>query len=288
MLVATGCTRVATRLGLVDGRAVVREALAAGFGHEPARAGGFELTVLHRGLGRSAKPLHVYIEGDGHAWRTRHRPSRDPTPRDPVALRLAMADPAPAVAYIGRPCQYLADVSGCPRRYWTSHRYAPEVVAALAEVVRDLAARHGARGQPVLVGYSGGGALAVLLAARGAPASAVVTVAANLDLAAWTSLHGVSPLSGSLDPAQERAAGAIPQRHLVGERDRVVPPSVVRAFAAATGLPVAAVRVVPGFDHHCCWAREWPRLWRRMVAGLVGAGDVEPVGDLHQHHGRLY
>lgn len=31
------------------------------------------------------KTLRVYIEGDGHAWSTRTRPSGDPTPRDPWA-----------------------------------------------------------------------------------------------------------------------------------------------------------------------------------------------------------
>lgn len=289
MLVATGCTRVATRLGLVDGRAVVRQALDAGFIREHPGAGGFDLTVLHRGLGGAA-PLHVYIEGDGHAWRTRYRPARDPTPRDPLALRLAMADPAPAVAYVARPCQYLdaAARATCPPRYWTSHRYAPEVVAALAEVLRDLVRRHGATAKPVVIGYSGGGAIALLLAARGAPASAVVTVAANLDLGAWTGLHGVSPLTGSLDPAREPAASAVLQLHLVGERDRIVPPAIARSFAAASGLPAAAVRVVPGFDHHCCWARAWRRLWRDAVAPVLADAQTRAVGDLHQLKHRLY
>lgn len=51
--------------------------------------------------------LRVYIEGDGHAWQSRTRPSADPTPHNPVGLRLALADPSPApLLYLARPCQY--------------------------------------------------------------------------------------------------------------------------------------------------------------------------------------
>ena len=53
-------------------------------------------------------PLFVYVEGDGLACLDARTPSSDPTPADPVALRLAAADPGAAVLYIGRPCQFLA------------------------------------------------------------------------------------------------------------------------------------------------------------------------------------
>lgn len=46
--------------------------------------------------------LRVYIEGDRHAWLSRTRLCADPTPHNPVALKLALADPAPG------PLLYLA------------------------------------------------------------------------------------------------------------------------------------------------------------------------------------
>jgi pimeloyl-ACP methyl ester carboxylesterase len=52
-----------------------------------------------------------------------------------------------------------------------------------------------------LVGYSGGGTIAVLLAARRSDVAEVITVAANLDVGYWTQRDGLSPLTGSLDPA---------------------------------------------------------------------------------------
>lgn len=41
--------------------------------------------------------VHVYIEGDGHAWNQRGRPSLDPTPKNPVGLKLAASDSHPNV-----------------------------------------------------------------------------------------------------------------------------------------------------------------------------------------------
>ena len=49
----------------------------------------------------------------------------------------------------------------------------------------------------VLIGYSGGGTLAWLMASRIPETTRVVTIAANLDIDEWTRIHGDSPLSGS-------------------------------------------------------------------------------------------
>ena len=53
------------------------------------------------------QPLTVYLEGDGLAWASRTRPSTNPTPTDPVALKLAALDRSANVAYLARPCQYV-------------------------------------------------------------------------------------------------------------------------------------------------------------------------------------
>jgi hypothetical protein len=66
---------------------------------------GFVLTAYYR-LGQPGAALSVYIEGDGLAWMSRRRLSRDPTPVDPLALDLAALDPAANVVYLARPCQH--------------------------------------------------------------------------------------------------------------------------------------------------------------------------------------
>lgn len=91
--------------------------------------------LLRPGLSSHSKILRVYIEGDGHAWESRTRPSTNPTPRNPVALRLAMADPgADTVLYLARPCQYVQgeDRRQCSNRYWTSFN---RIILALPCVV---------------------------------------------------------------------------------------------------------------------------------------------------------
>lgn len=209
--------------------------------------------------------LTVYIEGDGLAWRTSSQPSADPTPVKPLALHLALAQPEGNAAYLARPCQYLADQPNCQRRYWTDARFAQEVVAAMDQAVEQLKGQARAN-ELVLVGYSGGAAVALLLATRRDDVRQVVTVAGNLDHAAWTVHHKVSPLQRSLNPAAQRQALAgLEQVHLVGELDRITPPSLARQFIAS--YPPTAplhLRVIPGYDHACCWAQGWQGLWREV------------------------
>lgn len=215
---------------------------------------------------RSAE-LTIYLEGDGLAWLNNHQPSPDPTPVDPLALRLALAQPSGNTAYLGRPCQYLGvSQPPCQQLYWTGARFAEDVVHSLDQAVGQLKTRAGAQ-RLVLVGYSGGGALALLLAARREDVTRVVTVAGNLDHAAWTQHQRVSPLLGSLNPASLRSRLAdVEQLHLVGEQDRVMPPRLAEAFVA--GYPTghrAQLRVLPGYDHHCCWAQDWAQVWQQIA-----------------------
>ena len=64
----------------------------------------------------------------------------DPTPRNPLALRLAAVDPADQVLYLARPCQYTAAETApdSDPKNWSSHRTAEAVVAAMGAAI-DLA-----------------------------------------------------------------------------------------------------------------------------------------------------
>ncbi|MGJ7518053.1 alpha/beta fold hydrolase [Pseudomonas baetica] len=209
--------------------------------------------------------LTVYLEGDGFAWISASQPSSDPTPVNPVGLRLALAQPSGNAAYLARPCQFLADQSHCGQRYWTHARFAEEVVASLDQAVDKLKAQAGAQ-RVTLVGYSGGGALALLLAARRNDVRNIITVAGNLDPDAWTEYHHVRPLDGSLNPvAQLTALAKIPQTHLSGADDSVVPPVLATRFVAAyPKTSMASVRVISGYTHQCCWAKDWAQLWPQL------------------------
>lgn len=271
LLALTGCA------GLPEGSALAGDpleaAVRAGFRRVDTAAGPFVLTALERGASGSG-PVVVYVEGDGAAWRSRHRPPRDPTPDYPLALALAVRDGAARVLYLARPCQFrpATELAACDGRWWTTARYAETVVAAVDQAIDRLLAGGGGPAPLVLVGHSGGGTLAALLAARRTDVAGLVTLAANLDTRAWTTMHEVSPLVDSLAPTDfAPALRALPQVHFAGGRDRIVPPSVAQSYLEALGRPAGArLQVVAGFDHRCCWEREWPR-------GLLGVEDLSAI-----------
>jgi pimeloyl-ACP methyl ester carboxylesterase len=154
--------------------------------------------------------------------------------------------------YLTRPCQYLSDEErrACEVSDWTRGRFREAWVARLDQVID---AEKNLQGAPriVLAGYSGGGVLAALLAARRRDVACLITVAAPLDHAAWTRLHRVSPLSASLNPADYRTAlASIPQVHLTGSEDRVTTPALLENFITAypPGAPARVLRL-PGQDH---------------------------------------
>lgn len=223
---------------------------------------GFTHVAYHNLGHKAASTLHVYVSGDGSPWIGRTRISADPTPRNPVALRLMGMDPNPSL-YLGRPCYHgLAESPGCDASKWTSGRYSEAVVASMAEALQNFVRDQGYN-DVVLIGYSGGGVLAWLMAERIGSTRALVTVAANLDIDAWTRLHGYTPLHDSLNPAKR---GALPPRirqlHLVGSRDTNVPPSLVRTALQGSGKQVV-VATKPA-DHRCCWEKLWPDILRNI------------------------
>lgn len=226
-------------------------------------AGHFRITAFTR-LSDAQSPVTVYIEGDGMAWQTRSRPSSDPTPTQPLALRLAALDPSANVIYLARPCQYTKGDSACRVAYWTDRRFSEEVVASLNTAI-DLINRSGS-GPVHLVGYSGGGAVAALIAARRGDVASLRTVAGNLDHHALNRHHKVSAMTGSLNARDvARSLAALPQEHFVGTKDKVVPPFIAQAFVDALGSTrCARVITITGATHSSGWIEAWPKALARQ------------------------
>lgn len=244
---------------------------------EPARlqlrlraAAPFVLTTRER-FDSPGEDLNVYLEGDGFAWASRTEPSRDPTPDNPLALALAARDPAANVVWIARPCQYTPrqDNPACRDFYWTVGRLAPEVVRSVDTAVSAAKLAAGAT-RIHLVGYSGGGGLALLIAATRSDVASIRTVAGNLHHQAFTSHHGVSSMSASLEPAGVAPRlRAVAQWHFVGGEDKVVPVGIARAYLAAAGpTPCARLRVLPGLKHQDGWVERWPELLRESAVNV--------------------
>ncbi len=227
---------------------------------------GFDHIAYFQPKPQHSERLHIYLEGDGTPWVRRRRIARDPTPRTPLTLRLMVQDPVSSV-YLGRPCYHgLAQEPSCSAWDWTQGRYSPQVIASLSAALNKIKANQGDK-EIVLIGYSGGGTLAMLLAERLEAVRAVVTIAGNLDTEAWTAYHNYSPLRGSLNPADRPPLHPrIRQFHLVGEEDRNVPSRFTVSVVAQQRA--AKLYRFESFDHRCCWKAVWPSMLDRLKAAL--------------------
>ena len=211
--------------------------------------------------------LPIYIEGDGDAWKRRWQPSADPTPKKAQAFQLAAADHSSRVVYLGRPCQYLSEVElkDCNPSWWTGQRFSPKIIETYEQLIDQVKGAAGAT-QIRLIGYSGGGVLATLLAQQRSDVEQLMTVAAPLALSMWSEWHRVSPLMGSLDPLQRGGNHEVisSAMHWAGAEDRIVPPAIINRFVYRQG---GVVKQIEGFDHQCCWTEIWPQSLKEMGQG---------------------
>jgi hypothetical protein len=85
----------------------------------------------------------------------------------------------------------------------------------------------------------------------------IVTIAGNLDINAWSSLHGYAPLIGSMNPAQQPPLNpALFQLHFAGGKDQNVPVSLIQPTVFRQHS--AELIVIPEVDHTCSWEKIWP------------------------------
>jgi len=221
----------------------------------------FTLTSYER-ISQPGSPIRFYIEGDGRAWISRTRLSDDPTPRTPLVIELAAMDPSPNVVYIARPGQYAeSGIPGCDPAYWSGQRFSEEVIRSVNEVISQTVLKTGARSIE-LVGYSGGAAVAVLVAARRNDVIGIKTIAGNLNPNELNRYHNVSRLEGSLDPMEvAEKIKNIPQRHFIGSDDKMIPPLISESFIRKEGIvDNGSITVVDGATHSHGWLERWKEL----------------------------
>ncbi|MDD4978456.1 MAG: dienelactone hydrolase family protein [Gallionella sp.] len=238
---------------------------AAHLGYERQLVTGTEfqhVVYIKQGRAPESSILHVYLDGDGSPWLSRNQVASDPTPHVPLVLDLMAQDPVSSV-YLGRPCYLgLSDGPSCKPRFWTSARYSQKVVDSMTAALNKLSVSYTGL---VLIGYSGGGTLAMLMAENLPKTEAVITVAANLDTERWAAMHHQPALSESLNPAKRDALpSTIRQLHIAGAEDSNVPPALIQK--AITQQNQAHFTMYAGHDHACCWRAVW-----REVLGSLSA-----------------
>jgi hypothetical protein len=206
--------------------------------------------------------LRIFVEGDGTPWTRQNRMAVDPTPTNPVLLRMLAISPGPAV-YLGRPCYFgLATDKGCRPGLWTSDRYGQEVVDSMCSAANTISRARGATSVQ-LVGYSGGGAIVVGMRSCTERLVAITTVAANLTPERWTELHGYLPLD-DLTPLAPGAAVAhsVSEVHWQCQDDLNVPPAITDEYFASNTHAVR--RII----RDCTHAKGWERVWQKVLMQL--------------------
>jgi dienelactone hydrolase len=222
-------------------------------------AGGRPLQAGMQTAAGNGEVLVVVLEGDGRAHDARGRPTRDPTPGHAVGRDIAMAWPDRNAAWLARPCQYVRrQDASCAEPAWSQERFSSAQIDTMTAGVDALKARTQAQ-RVILVGWSGGGVIAAVLATRRTDVEALVTLAAPLDLSAWAAATQTTPLAAPpIAPLPE-----VVQLHLLGNRDRVAPAAALEPGARKLAGGRGVVEIWDA-GHLCCWAAQAGRIAARL------------------------
>ena len=201
----------------------------------------------------SCENIKIFVEGDGLSWISKSIISLNPTPITPLGLKLMLSDDKSSCKiYLARPCQYI-DSTMCEEKYWTSHRFNDKVIQSYDETLTNLK-KDFPNIKFDLVGYSGGGAVVTLLAATRNDINSIMTIAGNLDIEKWAKIQKITPLNGSLNPANyAKKLQNIKQYHLIGKDDKVIPKEIffsyLNRFENKNNISYSFYEGT----HSCCW-----------------------------------
>lgn len=210
----------------------------------------FELLTLHQKNLQECKKIKIYIEGDGLAWKSRNVISNNPTPINPIGLSL-MTQEKNCSIYFARVGQYITQ--SYDKKYWTSHRFSKTILEDYIQLL-DVIKNEYENEIFDVIGYSGGGAFALLIAANRDDIKNVITVAGNLNHSYWSEYLNISPLNGSLNPVNfAYELSHVNQYHLIGNNDKIIPFDVFKSYIQYFQDRSNIQYFLFDAAHNCCW-----------------------------------
>jgi dienelactone hydrolase len=228
------------------------------------KGGDFWITTYQK-IENKYEPYVFYIEGDQSSFSGKYKVSNNPTPKRQMFISLAAMDKRANVVYIAMPCQYTPMELNpqCDFSYWTDKRLSENSVAAINDVIRKINPRDQ---KFSLVGYSAGGAITVLIAARNPMVKDIITIAGYLDSRAFTDYHNVPPMIGSLNPINyAKLINNIPQRHISGGKDIITPAFIADKYVEESSSFCVKQEIFPDLNHKNGWDKIWEYIYTRPV-----------------------
>ncbi|MFU7502820.1 MAG: alpha/beta hydrolase [Candidatus Tisiphia sp.] len=236
------------------------------------QAGDFVITTYQR-VSDKDSPYVFYIEGDGSISIGHYAIADNPNPSRVMLFKLATLDTRPNIVYIARPCQYTpVELNpNCNQAYWTDKRMAEEVIESTNIVINSIN-----NGNPAnLVGFSGGGGVAVLVAARNKHIKDIITIAGNLDIENFSKHHGIYTLKESLNPIDYAIKiSNIPQLHLSGSKDAIVPSKIMHGYIKASSSDCTQQKIFPNITH----IKGWDKVWQDVLKINLTCGYNKKIG----------
>lgn len=204
--------------------------------------------------------LKVFIEGDGRPWIKGKGIRRDPSPQRLLAMALLL-DTSGDRLYLGRPCYFQTNDDRCHYKYWTSHRYSIEVINSMVGIIEQKILE-GSYKNLLIIGHSGGGTIATLLACKTSITPSIITLAANLDIERWAEIHDWSALTGSENPSNLPSnCKNLNAYHFYGNDDKNVPASSANKFFSNGD---SQRFIIDGANH-----QNWPIFWEEIKEKLA-------------------
>ena len=208
------------------------------FTYKPIRTNEYTIASWQKLNRPNSDTIHIYIEGDGHAFDAYGQPTTDPTPRSGFMRDMAAHDESPNVVYMARPCQFIMD-ENCSESDWTSGRFSQRIVDSMKSAIKQTAKDKNI----TIVGYSGGAMISGLVIKQNKDLNFEkwITIAGVLNHKTWTEYFGDEPLTESIDMEK---LPKITQVHYIGERDKIVPYKLAHTWADESDLII-----VPNATH---------------------------------------